>query len=283
MNVPAIVSNGRVGRGSHIPWRVWFVIALLVIVAIVALAGAAVTPYDPLSINMANRFLPPTFDHPFGTDDLGRDVLSRTMAGTGIALQAAATVLVIAVVIGTITGLIAGYYGGLADEGLMRVTDVFIAFPGLVLAMAITAALGPNLTNAMIALGVVWWPVYARLVRGQVLLTREADYVIAARTVGATDLRIIRDHVLPAIGAPVLVYLASDFGQALLTSASLSFIGLGAQPPTPEWGSMVSLGRAYLVDAWWISTFPGLAMVAAVSIFNSLPGAFRSATSSRDS
>jgi peptide/nickel transport system permease protein len=135
----------------------------------------------------------------------------------------------------------------------------------------------------MIALGVVWWPVYARLVRGQVLLTREADYVIAARTVGATDLRIIRDHVLPAIGAPVLVYLASDFGQALLTSASLSFIGLGAQPPTPEWGSMVSLGRAYLVDAWWISTFPGLAMVAAVSIFNSLPGAFRSATSSRDS
>jgi peptide/nickel transport system permease protein len=171
----------------------------------------------------------------------------------------------------------AGYYGGVLDEILMRVSDVFIAFPGLVLAMAIAAALGPSLTNAMIAISAVWWPGYARLVRAEVLSIKQRDFVIASHAIGAGDLHILLRHIIPNIIVPLLVQMTNDVGPALVTSSSLSFIGMGAQPPSPEWGSMVSQGRNYILDYWWMSTFPGAAILVTVMAFNSLGEAIRRA------
>ena len=162
--------------------------------------------------------------------------------------------------IGTILGLVSGFYGGMVDEILMRITDVFIAFPGLVLALAISAVLGPSLIHAMIAISAVWWPGYARLIRGQVLTLKEREFVHATRALGASDLRIMFHHILPNILVPLVIQITLDLGPAMVTSSSLSFIGMGAQPPAPEWGSMVIQGRKYLLDYSWISTFPGAAI-----------------------
>jgi peptide/nickel transport system permease protein len=234
----------------------------------IAVAAPAIAPYDPVSLAPKNRLLPPSSTNWFGTDDGGRDIFSRVVFGARYSLLAAAVVLSLAVTFGTAVGLIAGFAGGKIDEALMRLTDMFLAFPALVLAMGISAALGASLANSMIAIAVVWWPWYARLVRGQTLRLRHEQFVDAARASGASDAQMIVRHILPNCWTPIIVQVTLDVGYAILTTASLSFIGLGAQPPTPEWGAMVATGKDYILDQWWMSTFPGLAFFLAVMAFN---------------
>jgi peptide/nickel transport system permease protein len=240
----------------------------LLLILIMALFGPQLAPYDPINPDPVHEFLPPSAAHVLGTDDLGRDVLSRIMAGTRYSLLAVVIVLSIALVIGTLVGATAGYLGGLTDELLMRGTDIFLAFPGIVLALALAAALGPSLTNGMIAIAVIWWPTYARLVRGQVLSVKQNAYVDSARALGASMPRILLRHLLPNSMAPVVVQLSLDMGNVLVTAAALSFIGLGAQLPTPEWGLMVSADAQNVLNAWWQSTFPGLAIFLTALVFN---------------
>jgi len=247
-----------------------FILLAALIIIITGLTGSLFAPLDPLDVNTKIKFASPVVGHPLGTDQLGRDILSRVISGTQLALISSVVVLIIASTIGLIIGLVSGYYGGFIDEMFMRITDIFIAFPGLVLAMAVAAALGPNLLNAMAAIAIVWWPSYARLIRGQVLSIREREYVHASTALGASSGRIIIRHILPNVILPLIIQIFSDIGAALITASSLSFIGLGAQPPTPEWGSMISQGRKYILDYWWISTFPGAAILITVLIFNGL-------------
>ena len=227
-------------------------------------------PADPLAMDPSVRLAPPSTDHWFGTDNGGRDIFSRVAVGARYSLIASLAILVIAVVAGTLIGLVSGYFGGLIDELLMRVTDMFLAFPALVLAMGAAAALGPSLFNAVLAIALVWWPWYARLVRGQTLAIKNQTFVEAARALGASGPRIAFRHILRNCWSPIIVQMSLDLGYAVLTLASLSFIGLGAQPPTPEWGTMISLGRDYFLDQWWIVTFPGIAIFMAVMSFNLL-------------
>jgi peptide/nickel transport system permease protein len=216
-----------------------------------------------------------------GTDDGGRDILARIIFGTRSSLLTALGILAMASVTGTAIGLAAGYFGGWVDEVLMRVTDMFLAFPALVLAMGMAATLGPSLFNAMLATAVVWWPWYARLVRGQALHLKHEAFVDAARVSGASAFRITVHHILRNCLTPIIVQMSLDIGYAILTLASLSFIGLGAQPPTPEWGSMVSLGRDYFLEQWWMVTFPGLAIFLSVMAFNLLGDGLQEALSPR--
>jgi peptide/nickel transport system permease protein len=246
----------------------------VIIVAIfffLCLFGEVIAPHDPYAQDIRNsKFLSPSWTHPLGTDELGRDVFSRILTGTRLSLQVAAVVLGFAVVVGTIVGAIAGFFGGLVDEILMRFTDMFLAFPALVLAIAIAAVLGKSLTNTMLALATVFWPWYARLVRAQVLSIRERDYVEAARSVGMSHWRIMFRHVLPNAISVVIIQVTLDVGFAILSTSSLSFIGLGAQPPSPEWGTMLSTARNFFREAWWYMTFPGVALTLTVFAFNVL-------------
>jgi peptide/nickel transport system permease protein len=268
----AQAENELVSFPSH--WRSLLrveviIIALSVLLLIVlALFGQQIAPYNPTAPDPLNEFLPPSSAHLMGTDDLGRDVLSRVMVGTRYSLIAVAVVLTLALLVGTLVGSAAGYVGGLWDEVLMRVTDIFLAFPGIILALAVAAALGPSLINGMIAISAIWWPTYARLVRGQVLSVKENQYVEAARVSGARGHRILASHILPNSFAPIVVQLSLDMGNVLVTVAALSFIGLGAQLPTPEWGLMVSTDAQNVLNAWWQSTFPGLAIFLTALIFN---------------
>jgi peptide/nickel transport system permease protein len=255
----------------------WIGITIVSLLAAVALAGPAAAPYDPFHISAPEKLRPPSPVHPFGTDDLGRDLLSRVLTGARISLAVAVVVLVLAMVVGVGLGLIAGYWGGWMDEVLMRTTDVFLAFPRLVLAIAIAATLGPGLSNSVIAIALSWWPWYTRLVRGQLLSLREQEYVLAAVSLGAGRPRILLQHLLPNVGTTVVIQASIDIGFAILATASLSFIGLGAQPPTPEWGAIIAQARSYMVDAWWYPTFPGLAIFLAVLGFNLLGNAVRDA------
>ena len=242
-----------------------------------ALFGAKLAPYDPLGVDIANRFITPCAEHPFGTDKIGRDVLSRMMSGAQYSVRAGLVVLAISLPVGVILGGIAGMYGGWVDETIMRVTDVFLAFPSLILAMAFSAALGPSLFNAMMALSVVWWPYYTRLIRGQALSVRETSYVEAARSRGASNWHIMIRHILPNCFSAVLVTLTLDMGLIVIATAALSFLGFGAQPPIPEWGRMVSDGRIYLMQAWWVTVFPGMAIAFTVLGFNLLGDGIRDA------
>lgn len=250
-------------------------VTIIFMFLILCVFGPTLAPYNPLKPDIIHQLQPPSATHVFGTDDLGRDVLSRVMSGARISLGVAAVVLSIAVTTGVLIGCVSGYVGGLVDDALMRFTDLFLAFPALILAMAITASLGPSLRNVMIALSAVYWPWYARLVRGQVLSVRRREFVEAARSLGATNGRILRRHVLPNSISPVIVQLTLDCGYAILATASLSFIGLGAQPPSPEWGAMINSGRNYFQDAWWFITFPGLALTLTVLGFNLLGDGIR--------
>jgi len=210
-----------------------------------------------------------------GADQLGRDVLSRIIVGSSIALRVPMIVVILAVAVGAPLGALAGYVGGWLDNLIMRLTDLFLAFPSLLLAVAIVAALGPSLTNAMIAIAISWWPWYARLVRGVTLSLRERYFVEAARSIGVPNRTIILRHILPNCVTPILVQATIDFGTVILAEGSLAFIGLGTQPPAPDWGLMVSQGRSYILNQWWISTFPGLAIFVSVLAFNLLGDTLR--------
>jgi peptide/nickel transport system permease protein len=243
-------------------------LAIIVVFLILCVGGNILAPYDPLATSASDRLLAPSLDHPFGTDEIGRDILSRVMSGARYSLGIAVLILVIAIPVGTLVGVVAGYAGGIVDELLMRLTDIFLAFPAIILAMAIAAALGPNLRNTVIALTAVYWPWYARLVRGQILQIKEQDYVEAGRALGASTPRLVLRHILPNSVAPIIIQGTIDVGFAVLATSSLSFIGLGAQPPTPEWGTMITNSRTYFRVAWWYFTFPGIALMLTVVGFN---------------
>ncbi|HEV8535870.1 MAG TPA: ABC transporter permease, partial [Candidatus Limnocylindria bacterium] len=242
-------------------------IALLLVVLGMAVLADIIAPYPSTAQDLGHALQPPSLAHWFGTDTVGRDIFSRVVAGSRISLQIVILVLGVALTIGGTLGSLAGYYGGLVDEIVMRVADVFFAFPHFLLAMAVVAALGPGLQNAMIAIAVAYWPRYARLIRASILKARAEPYIEAARSVGCLDRRIIVRHLMPNSVAPVLVQATMDAGIAILTTASLSFVGLGAVPPTPEWGAMVAGGRNYILTAWWIPTFPGILISIAVAGF----------------
>ena len=220
---------------------------------------------------------PPSLAHLMGTDEFGRDVFSRVIWGAQASLQAGATAASIALVAGLILGMLAAYYGGRTDSLIMRCMDVVLAFPYILLAIAVVAILGPGLRNAMIAIAIVYVPHYARVVRGSVLSVRARDFVEAARAIGARDGRVMWQHVLPNTLAPVIVQTTLNVGSAIIDTAGLSFLGLGTQPPTPDWGNMLSAGRNYVIDSPWIATFPGLAILATVLAFNLMGDALRDA------
>lgn len=256
-------------------------LVIVVIFLIAAIAAPLVSPYDPNKQNLALRLKPPTAEHLLGTDQLGRDVLSRIIWGARVSLMVGLVVVISASIFGTLVGLIAGYTGGFVDHALMRITDIFFAFPSLILAMAIAGALGPSIENAMIAIAAVTWPVYARLVRGQVLQLKKREFVEAAESVGASGARIIRKHLLPNSLSPLLVQASFDLGGAILIAAGLSFIGFGAQPPLAEWGVMISDGRKYVTTQSWLPLFPGLAILFTVAAFNLIGDGLRDALDPR--
>lgn len=262
------------------------VASLVVVLAFIlgAIFAPLLTPYpeqgrgDP---NILEKFQPPSRTHLLGTDYLGRDVLARILYGGRVSLSMGLLVVALAVLIGTPLGALAGYYGGRWDNLIMRITDMFLAFPPLLLAMAIAAALGPSFTNAMIAIALTWWPWYTRLVRAQVLSLRERHFIEAARSIGVTNFTIIRRHVLPNILTPVLVQGTMDLGSAILTGAAISFIGLGVQAPTAEWGSMISQGRIYFIERPWFAGSAGMAIFLVTLAFNLLGDAVRDAADPR--
>jgi peptide/nickel transport system permease protein len=249
----------------------------LVLVTLGAIFAGQVSPYNPTRQDFRVEHEPPSPAHLMGTDEFGRDVLSRVIWGAQASLQAGATAATIALLVGLILGMVAAYYGGRADNLIMRTMDVVLAFPYILLAIAVVAILGPGLRNAMIAIGIVYVPHYARIVRGAVLSVRARDYVEAARALGARDGRIMWQHVLPNTLAPIIVQTTLNVGSAIIDTAGLSFLGLGTQPPTPDWGNMLSAGRSYVIDAPWIATFPGLAILVTVLAFNLMGDALRDA------
>lgn len=258
------LSRMSVPRWLTLPLVVGAVLILFWLVATVA--APWMTGYAPLDM-VGRRLQPPSWDHLLGTDALGRDVLSRTLHGARHSIPIAVTVVAFAVAIGASLGALAGFLGGIVDTVIMRMVDVTLSFPPMLLAMAVAASLGPGLENAAIAMVIVWWPVYARLMRAQVLEVREREHVEAAIAAGATRGRVLTKHVLPLCWTPVLISATMDLGQVILLAASLSFIGLGATPPTPEWGSMISDGASQFYS-WWVALGPGLAILTIVLGFN---------------
>ena len=257
---------------------------IVVLFFLLAVFGQAVAPYDPYAQDITgSKLLPPSAAHLMGTDELGRDLFSRVLTGTRISLQVAVVVLTFAVVFGTLVGSVAGYFGGIGDEILMRFTDMFLAFPAVILAIAIAASLGRELKWTMVALATVFWPWYARLVRGQILSIRERDFVTAGQSIGLTGPRLLFRHILPNAISVVIIQLTLDVGYAILATSSLSFIGLGAQPPSPEWGTMMSTARNYFREAWWYISFPGLALTLTVFAFNVLGDGLQDALDPRSS
>ena len=240
----------------------------VVVLLLAAALGTLITPYGTAQLDLAHSFKGPSLTHLMGADELGRDVFSRVIAGARYSVISAASVLTIALVVGTVVGALAGYFGGVLDELLMRITDVFLAFPSLVLALAISVTLGGGLKSAILAIGAVWWPSYARLVRGQVLGTKSNDYVEAARALGVRHLRLLTVHILRNCMTPVLVQLTLDIGNVLVTFAGLSYLGLGAPPGSSEWGATISDGQNYILTAWWIALFPGLALYLSALALN---------------
>jgi peptide/nickel transport system permease protein len=245
------------------------------IAAAAALLGPFIAPWDPYAQELALRLAGPTSGHMFGLDELGRDILSRLIVGARISLLVGLAVVSVSSVVGIMMGSIAGYYGGRVDQLISRVMDVLLAFPGILLAIALVAVLGPSLTNVILALSVIGWVGYARLVRAQVLRVRELEYVQAARALGAKTPRILLHHVIPATLPTVIVQATLGMAGAIIAEASLSFLGLGVQPPTPSWGTMLDAGRSHLFDAPHLTLFPGLAIALLVLGFNFLGDGLR--------
>ncbi|MDA4131312.1 MAG: ABC transporter permease [Thaumarchaeota archaeon] len=249
----------------------------VIIVIIAALVARYIAPYDPLSQNLALRFQGPTWAHIFGLDEFGRDIFSRILDGASVSLQVGIEVVAFALGIGVIAGTISGYFGGIIDSVIMRFADVFLAFPGLVLAIGISAALGTGITNVVIALVVTSWPTYARVIRGQTLSLKGLEFITSARAIGAGRLRIIASHIIPNTLPPVLVLASLGMGGAILAEAGLSFLGLGIAPPNPSWGNMVSEGQDYILQAPHISVIAGLTITITVLAFNLLGDGLRDA------
>ena len=246
-------------------------LGIVIVFLITAAIGPWIVPYPEDAqgtIHLEIKLLPPSAAHWFGTDEVGDDVLTRVIIGARVSLKIGLIITGIAILIGVPLGLIAGLVGGRTDELIMRFTDVFLSVPGLILAIAIVGALGPGIQNAMLALSLVWWPGYVRLVQAKTLSLKNSIYVDAARSMGASNMRIVFVHILPNCSSPIVVKASMDMGLAILGAASLGFLGLGAQPPFPEWGAMISYGRNYLPDWWWYSFFPGMCIFLTVLGFN---------------
>jgi len=283
--VPALAAEPLRRRrrlGVPAPWRRPLAAVGVAVVAawvVIAVFAQLIGPDNPLAQNYA-ILAGPSSAHWFGTDELGRDVLSRVLAGARVTLPLSVLLVILAMIIGAVIGAAAGFFGGWVDNVLMRVADLFFAFPGIILAMAVAAALGPQLRNAVIAVVVVSWPSYARLVRSLVLSARTAPYVIASRMLGASGWRVLLTDIRPNASGPVLVLGALDLGNAVLLLSGLSFLGLGAQPPTAEWGAMVAEGTQNFND-WWVGLFPGLAILTVVLAFNFIGDTLRDALDPR--
>ncbi len=257
---------------------------ILAVFILGAIFAPFLTPYAEQGLgdpNILEKFNPPSLDHPLGTDYLGRDVMARILYGGRSSLAIGFMVVFLAVIVGVPLGAVSGYYGGWIDNLLMRITDIFLAFPPLLLAIALAAALGSSFINTMIAISFTWWPWYARLVRSQTLSLRERNFIEAARSIGVPDWKIITTHILPNVMTPVMVQATMDLGSAILIGAAISFIGLGVQPPTADWGTMISVGRIYFLERPWYAGSAGLAIFLVVLAFNLLGDAVRDAADPR--
>ncbi len=252
-------------------------LAIVLTLVMLALLADVLAPYPPTVGELSARLLPPSSTHFFGTDDQGRDIFSRLMHGSRITLAVVAMVAVLAAPIGLLVGTVAGYAGGWIDAVLMRITDIFLAFPRLILALAFVAALGPGIENAVIAIAITSWPPYARIARAETLTIRQADYISAVKLLGASPMRIVLRHVMPLCLPSVIVRVTLDMAGIILTAAGLGFLGLGAQPPLPEWGAMIAAGRAYVLDQWWVAAAPGAAIFIVSLGFNLLGDGLRDA------
>jgi len=248
---------------------------IIILLIFIAVFAPVLAPYDPVDQKIEEGLNPPSSEHPFGQDRLGRDILSRIIYGSRISLWVGISTVSVSLTLGLIVGSLAGYYGGPIDNLFMRIIDILLAFPGILLAIAMVAILGPSLNHVILALCLIGWVGYARIVRGQVLFLREYEYVAAAKAVGAGSLRIIARHIVPNLLAPVLVEATFGMAGAVLAEAGLSFLGLGTQPPTPSWGAMLNEGRPFLLVAPHLTTFPGLAIMLVVLSFNFLGDGLR--------
>lgn len=266
-------------KDSYLLWRRNHLMVLGTGIIVFLLLMAALAPLlatqDPYEQILPDRLLAPSARHYFGTDSLGRDIYSRVVYGSRVTLTIAFLVAAISAPLGLVIGVLAGYFGGVIDDILMRLSDVFLAFPKLILAIAFAAALGPGVENAIVAIAIANWPSYARLARAETLSVRNNDYIQVIRSMGASNLRIMAGHITPMCLSSIIVRLSLDMGTIILTAAGLGFLGLGAQPPVPEWGLMVSDGRQFIVDQWWVSTLPGFAILVVVMGFNLMGDGFR--------
>ncbi|SOE18028.1 peptide/nickel transport system permease protein [Hoeflea halophila] len=280
---PVSRSQARLGQ----IWRTWKLfsgnrlgmvgLGIVVLLVLVAIFANVMAPYDPLLGGdlRTERLLPPSWEHLMGTDDLARDIFSRVVHGARLTLLVVALVAIIATPIGLLVGTVSGYFGGWVDTVLMRITDIFLAFPRLILALAFVAALGPGIENAIIAIAITSWPPYARLARAETLTIRNAEHIDAIRLQGASSPRIIWGHVVPLCLSSVIIRVTLDMAGIILTAAGLGFLGLGAQPPQPEWGAMIAGGRRFIIDYWWVATMPGIAIFAVSLGFNLLGDGLR--------
>jgi peptide/nickel transport system permease protein len=264
---PASRMQARLGRSYRIvlalaknPLAVVgaIIVALLIVTA---LAAPLIATADPIAQNLSQRLLPPSADHWMGTDELGRDIWSRVVFGSRITLTIVLLVAVIAAPVGLMVGAVAGYFGGWTDRILMGITDIFLSMPKLILALAFVAALGPGIQNAIIAIAIAAWPSYARIARAETLTFRNSEFIAAVQLQGASAARVIGRHILPLCTSSMIIRVTLDMAGIILTAAGLGFIGLGAQPPLPEWGAMISRGRTFIVDQWWVATMPGFAII----------------------
>jgi peptide/nickel transport system permease protein len=253
------------------------VVGLVIIIGLIFLAVFApqIAPYDPVAIDLQNRLLPPSWENFFGTDEVGRDIFSRIVWGSRLTLYVIGLVAIIAAPVGILVGTVSGYFGGIIDTVLMRITDIFLAFPKLILALAFVAALGPGIENAIIAIAITSWPPYARIARAETITIRNSDFIKAIRIQGAGSIRIIVKHIMPLCISSLIVRVTLDMAGIILIAAGLGFLGLGAQPPSPEWGAMTSSGRAFILDQWWLITMPGTAIFIVSLAFNLLGDGLR--------
>ncbi len=280
-DTPASRWQARLGR-FYLSWLAFrgnplAMVGLLIVLGLllVALLAPLLATHSPIAQNLGLRLQPPSGGHWLGTDEFGRDIYSRTIYGTRLTLAVVVLVAIMVGPVGLLVGTVAAYMGGWVDTVLMRVTDIFLAFPRLILALAFVAALGPGIENAIIAIAITLWPPYARLARAETLTIRNSDFIAAARMQGASTTRIILGHVAPLCMSSLIVRLTLDMAGIILTAAGLGFLGLGAQPPTPEWGAMIASGRAYLLDQWWVATMPGIAIFIVSLGFNLLGDGLR--------